>query len=213
MFRKLFGGGSTPPKTVPDPLPEARSLLLLPETEQEWAPVRAADFLGGESLLIAAALIPRLAPDLKQARIDRKQPSGEIKMEDMGGGTFTCTLSSKGMVSETTLDALKSEASSGEPFPVMLYAMYDGRTDVEQGLMVFHVTYGGLGVLPPNDYSQFNNLFLNLELRTGLYACCNARFEREKSDLVIRLDLARYEVCYNRCQRVLHERNAGAMYQ
>ena len=213
MFKKLFGGGPTPSKAVPAPLPKARNILLLPETEEEWAPIRAADILEGQSLLISAALLPRIDRDLQQARINRKPPSGDIMMEEMGCGVFTHKLSAQQLMKRETLDALNADAKAGEPFQVMLYAQYDGRSESDEGLIVFHVTCGGMGTLPSDDYSAFNSLFLNLELRTRLYACCQARIENAADEPVVHLDLARYEVCYNRCQRILHERSAGAQYQ
>lgn len=94
---------------------------------------------------------------------------------------------------------------------VMLLAQDDGGSEVE-GVMVFHPVLGGIGLLPAKDYSLFNSLLLNLVLRTGHYGCCKARVEVEKGKPVVRLDLARYEICYNRCQQVLHELGAGAQY-
>ena len=213
MFKKLFGGGLTPSKTVPEPLLKPRNILLLPETEEKWEPVRTADILQGQSLHSSAALLARMSTELRQARTNRKKPGSDIMIGEMGCGVFTHKLSVQHLMACKTLEALRANAETGEPFNVMLYAQYDGRSDSEEGLIVFHVTHGGMGALPSDDYSVFNSLFLNLELRTGLYVCCQARFENAADQRVVRLDLARYEVCYNRCQRILHERNAGATYQ
>lgn len=146
---------------------------------------------------------------LKQARLDHKDPApgDDIALEDMGGGEFTITPSKQHVINPTTLEGMQAEAES----LVMLLAQDDGGSEVE-GVMVFHPVLGGIGLLPAKDYSLFNSLLLNLVLRTGHYGCCKARVEVEKGKPVVRLDLARYEICYNRCQQVLHELGAGAQY-
>lgn len=208
MFKKLFGSKATDQPATP-PAHQERKLLLLPESEAEWVPVRAADILQGESLLIEAALMPRYDRELQQARIDRKRPGegtdGQVELEDMGGGGFERRL----FTPETSVPPATIAALPSEPFPVLLYPLYDGRADSEEGLVAMRLQGGTVvGLLPPDDYSLFNNLFLNLEFRTGVYAVCNALVK----DGGVEIDLVRYEVCYNRCQRLLHERQAGAKY-
>jgi len=213
MFEKLFGGGlkksKVPPaEAVPAPPTKVRKLLSLPETADEWRRVRLTDSLAEQALGFATYLNPRRS-ELKQARIDRKlpKPGEEILTDDMGGGEFTITPSEQRVMSQTTLDALKAESQS----VVTLIAQDEGGDDAE-GVMVFHPTHGGIGVLPAKDNGLFNSLLLNLDLRTGHFGRCNARVEEEENKPVVRLDLARYEICYNRCQRILHELNAGAQY-
>jgi hypothetical protein len=213
LFKRLFGGNSKPdPKPVETPTPVApqtRELLRLPESEAEWIPVRAADLLGGDSLLIKAVPGARSHHELRDARTHR-QPiggtGGAVSVQDMSDGQFSHVLFTPPQVVAPEL----LKRFEGEPFPILLYPQYDGRSDSEEGLFAMHLQPDGavVGILQPDSYSLYNDLFLNLEFRTGLYAACHARIDPDG----VRIDLARYEVCFNRCQHVLHERKAGAIY-
>ena len=94
------------------------------------------------------------------------------------------------------------------PESLVLLVAEDAGGSESEGVLVFHPDHGGIGLLPADESGFFNALLLNLELRTGRYGRCMARVE----DDIVRLDLASYGTCYNRCQRVLEELNAGAQY-
>lgn len=210
FFKKLFGGSEQQVAAPPPPAPRKKHLVVVPETDAEWAAMKIADPIRAELLPVIAALTPRHDPSLQAAREARRPPSGEITMEEMDGDTFSTPLSGRELVSKETIAALRPEIESGDPFPVLLYPQYNGERDAEEGLLVFHVAHGGIGFLP-SDFSLYNTLFLNLELRSGLYASCHGRIDATDG-LTFHINLASYGVCYNRCQRILHARNAGAEY-